>query len=70
MLNPIWNSFHFFTLYANADGYRAEGRTDSPHLLDRYVLAKTRSWSKGPSATSTPTTSPGPVPKSSRSSMR
>ena len=29
VLNPIWNSFHFFTLYANADGYRAEGWTDS-----------------------------------------
>jgi isoleucyl-tRNA synthetase len=41
VLNPIWNAFHFFTLYANVDGYHAERRTDSPHTLDRYVLAKT-----------------------------
>ena len=40
-LNPIWNAFHFFTLYANADGYRAERRTDAQHVLDRYILAKT-----------------------------
>jgi isoleucyl-tRNA synthetase len=42
VLMPIWNAFHFFTLYANADGRRARVRTDSPHRLDRYVLAKTR----------------------------
>jgi isoleucyl-tRNA synthetase len=42
VLNPIWNAFHFFTLYANVDGYRAEMRTDSTHTLDRYILAKTR----------------------------
>jgi isoleucyl-tRNA synthetase len=42
VLNPIWNAFHFFTLYANADGYTASFRTDSQQLLDRYVLAKTR----------------------------
>jgi isoleucyl-tRNA synthetase len=43
VLNPIWNAFHFFTLYANADGYRARFRTDVPGDLDRYLLAKTRS---------------------------
>jgi isoleucyl-tRNA synthetase len=42
VLNPIWNAWYFFTLYANAEGYRARWRTDSPHVLDRYVLAKTR----------------------------
>jgi isoleucyl-tRNA synthetase len=42
VLNPIWNAFHFFTLYANADGYRATTRTDSADVLDRYILAKTR----------------------------
>jgi isoleucyl-tRNA synthetase len=42
VLNPVWNAYHFFTLYANADGYRASFRTDSDQLLDRYVLAKTR----------------------------
>ena len=43
VLNPIWNTWSFFTLYANVDGYQAVWRTDSTHLLDRYVLAKTRS---------------------------
>jgi isoleucyl-tRNA synthetase len=42
VLNPIWNAFHFFTLYANADGYRARFRTDATGDLDRYLLAKTR----------------------------
>jgi isoleucyl-tRNA synthetase len=42
VLNPIWNAFHFFTLYANADGYKAQVRTDSADVLDRYILAKTR----------------------------
>jgi isoleucyl-tRNA synthetase len=42
VLNPIWNTWHFFALYANVDGYRARWRTDSPQLLDRYLLAKTR----------------------------
>jgi isoleucyl-tRNA synthetase len=42
VLNPLWNTWHFFALYANAEGYQARFRTDSPALLDRYVLAKTR----------------------------
>jgi isoleucyl-tRNA synthetase len=42
VLNPVWNSMHFFTLYANVDGYRATVRTDATDRLDRYVLAKTR----------------------------
>ena len=42
VLIPIWNAYSFFTLYANVDGYRAQFRTDSPHVLDRYLLAKTR----------------------------
>ena len=37
VLNPIWNAFHFFTLYANADGYRARFRTDATGDLDRYL---------------------------------
>jgi isoleucyl-tRNA synthetase len=41
VLLPLWNVWYFFALYANAEGYRARERTDSPHLLDRYVLAKT-----------------------------
>ncbi len=41
VLNPIWSTYRVFTLYANADGYRATERTDSTDLLDRYILAKT-----------------------------
>ncbi|PYY62667.1 isoleucine--tRNA ligase [Curtobacterium sp. MCSS17_011] len=42
---PLWSTYYFFTLYANAsgpDGYRAQRRTDSTDVLDRYLLAKTR----------------------------
>ena len=42
VLLPIWNAYSFFTLYANVDGYEAKFRTESEHLLDRYLLAKTR----------------------------
>jgi isoleucyl-tRNA synthetase len=41
VLLPLWNVWYFFTLYANAESYEATRRTDSQHLLDRYVLAKT-----------------------------
>ncbi len=41
VLNPIWSAYRVFTLYANADDYRASWRTDSSNLLDRYILAKT-----------------------------
>jgi len=42
VINPIWNAYSFFTLYANADGYTAQARTDAGGTLDRYILAKTR----------------------------
>ncbi|MBB4682816.1 isoleucine--tRNA ligase [Amycolatopsis jiangsuensis] len=38
---PLWNSYYFLALYANAEGKQGVWRTDSKHLLDRYVLAKT-----------------------------
>ncbi|MFY1636958.1 isoleucine--tRNA ligase [Solwaraspora sp. WMMB335] len=41
VLLPLWNVWYFFALYANAEGHTARRRTDSTHLLDRYVLAKT-----------------------------
>ena len=41
VLNPIWNTWYFFSLYANAEGYTANWRTDATGTLDRYVLAKT-----------------------------
>jgi isoleucyl-tRNA synthetase len=45
LLLPLWNSYYFFSLYANAageGGYEAVWRTDSTDVLDRYLLAKTR----------------------------
>jgi isoleucyl-tRNA synthetase len=42
VLNPIWNAWHFFTLYANTDGHQARIRGDAEGVLDRYILAKTQ----------------------------
>ncbi len=41
-LLPLWNSYYFFALYANAENYTAGPRTDSANVLDRYILAKTK----------------------------
>ncbi|MGH3948794.1 MAG: isoleucine--tRNA ligase [Pseudonocardiaceae bacterium] len=49
---PLWNSYYFLALYANAEGIEGKVRTDtdssarsgkqiSRHVLDRYILAKT-----------------------------
>jgi isoleucyl-tRNA synthetase len=40
---PLWNSYYFFALYANAESYSARVSWSSGHVLDRYMLAKTRS---------------------------
>jgi len=43
VLIPLWNSWYFFALYANAagvTGYSAGWRTDAEHPMDRYILAK------------------------------
>jgi isoleucyl-tRNA synthetase len=42
VLLPMWNAWHFFALYANADGVRARPTASAAHVLDRYALAKTR----------------------------
>jgi isoleucyl-tRNA synthetase len=42
VMNPIWNAWYFFSLYANADGIRAEFGASDQNVLDRYILAKTR----------------------------
>jgi isoleucyl-tRNA synthetase len=39
---PLWNSYYFFALYANAESYQAASSTTSEHVLDRYILATTR----------------------------
>ncbi len=47
-LLPLWSTWYFFSLYANADDRRANlGRTDSPAVLDRYVLAKSAALVEG-----------------------
>jgi isoleucyl-tRNA synthetase len=38
---PLWNTWYFLSLYANSAGRVGTVRTDSAHVLDRYVLAKT-----------------------------
>jgi isoleucyl-tRNA synthetase len=40
-LLPLWSTYYFFTLYANASGYDGVWRTDSRNVLDQYLLAKT-----------------------------
>ena len=40
---PLWNTWSFLSLYARAAGTTGRVRTDSPHVLDRYILAKTAS---------------------------
>ena len=50
-LLPLWNSWYFFSLYANAaDRKAAIGRVDAPLTLDRYILAKTRQLVEGVTA--------------------
>ncbi|APR98883.1 class I tRNA ligase family protein [Wolbachia endosymbiont of Folsomia candida] len=40
VIKPIWNSYHFFTMYANADGIKAEICKDYKNTLDRYMISK------------------------------
>ncbi len=47
VLIPLWNSWYFFSLYANAageGGYDAQRSTASRDPLDRYLLAKCRQY--------------------------
>ncbi|MDO5619415.1 isoleucine--tRNA ligase [Kocuria sp.] len=45
MLLPLWSTWYFFSLYANAAnngaGYQASARYDSENVMDRYVLTRT-----------------------------
>lgn len=38
---PLWSTWYFFALYANATGYDAVRSTESSDVLDRYLLSKT-----------------------------
>jgi isoleucyl-tRNA synthetase len=40
VIKPIWNSYHFFTMYANADGIKAEVCKDYQSTIDRYMISK------------------------------
>ena len=42
VLLPLWNSWYFLSLYANAADRQGRMRTDSSNVLDRYLLAKSR----------------------------
>ena len=37
---PLWNSWYFLSLYANAESMTGEVRYDSTNVLDRYVFSK------------------------------
>ncbi|MDR9443618.1 MAG: isoleucine--tRNA ligase [Microbacteriaceae bacterium] len=37
---PLWNSYYFFTLYANANAFQASYSTASEQILDRYLFGK------------------------------
>jgi isoleucyl-tRNA synthetase len=39
-LLPLWSTYYFLSLYIG--DYQPKWRTDSPHVLDRYILAKLR----------------------------
>jgi isoleucyl-tRNA synthetase len=47
VLLPLWNTWYFFSLYANASNYRAKYSVDSKDVLDRYLISKTKDLVEG-----------------------
>ena len=45
-LIPLWNAFYFFTLYANAENYRAKEVYTSSHAIDNYILSKLKNMAE------------------------
>ena len=45
-LIPLWNAFYFFTLYANAEGYKAKEVSSSSEAIDNYILSKLKRLSQ------------------------
>ncbi|EKE16471.1 MAG: hypothetical protein ACD_11C00012G0004 [uncultured bacterium] len=49
MLRMLWNSYSFFTLYANIDGWKASDKqpatNDRKNLLDRWIISELASLS-------------------------
>lgn len=40
ILTPLWNAYHFFTLYANAGNVTVTDDLSSDNALDKYILAE------------------------------
>ena len=40
ILTPLWNAYHFFTLYANAGNITAADDATSQNALDKYILSE------------------------------
>ena len=40
ILTPLWNAYHFFTLYANAGHVVARDDASSDNALDQYIIAE------------------------------
>ncbi len=40
ILTPLWNAYHFFTLYANAGNITARPDVRSGNMLDKYIVAE------------------------------
>ena len=40
ILTPLWNAYHFFTLYANAGNITAHENTNPNGALDKYIIAE------------------------------
>jgi isoleucyl-tRNA synthetase len=47
VLLPLWNTWYFFSLYANASNYQAKYSVDSKDVLDRYLISKTKDLIEG-----------------------
>ncbi len=43
---PLWNAFYFFTLYANAELYKAKEIYSSSEAIDNYILSKLKKLSE------------------------
>jgi len=39
-LKPLWNAFHFFSIYSKADKIQAELDLNSINILDKYIISK------------------------------
>ena len=40
ILTPLWNAYHFFTLYANAGNITARAKSAGTGALDKYIIAE------------------------------